>query len=61
MRMVKQKSSYLSDFECDSDDEIESSVREVLEMEHFTKNVELDHGRAAATPDGNEERYGAAS
>ena len=60
--MVKQKSSYLSDFECDSDDdEIESSVREVLEMEHFAKNVELDYGRAAATPDGNEVRYGAAS
>ena len=56
MRMVKQKSSYLSDFECDSDDEIESSVREVLEMEHFAKNVELDYGRAAATPDGNEVR-----
>ena len=56
MRMVKQKSSYLSDFECDSDDEIESSVREVLEMEHFAKNVELDYGRAASTPGGNEVR-----
>ena len=61
--MVKQKSSYLSDFECDSDDQVESSIRETFEMDYFVKNVELNCGRTAATPENNEsqeERLGAA-
>ena len=52
--MVKQKSSYLSDFECDSDDQVESSIRETFEMDHFVKNVDLNYGRTAATPENNE-------
>ena len=63
IRMVKQKSSYLSDFECDSDDDqVESSIRETFEPDH--KNVELNYGRTAATPDNNagqEESLGAAA
>ena len=53
--MVKQKSSYLSDFECDSDDQVESSVRETFEPDLFVKNVDLSYGRVSATPDDNRE------
>ena len=45
LRMYKQKSSYLSDFECESDDEEKQAVREAFELDGFVGTVELDDGQ----------------
>ena len=46
LRMYKQQSSYLSDFECESDEEGgkkgAAAVREAFEIEQFVGTVELD-------------------
>ena len=56
MRMLKQKSSYLSDNEEESPEQYEASVREAFELERFVGTVELD-----APHSDDEDHFGAAA